>query len=83
MGIYFDISPFYILRKVMYLLFINKIGADHLLQGLNCQDYGFIKDNMKLVCDGCSEGRNSEVGVKIFCQFMSEGETIETCILTS
>lgn len=48
-------------------MFINKIGAQHLEIGQNCQDYGLEKSNVKLVCDGCSEGKHSEVGAKSFC----------------
>ena len=48
-------------------MFINKIGQQHLEYGLNCQDAGLIKNNIKIVCDGCSEGKHSEVGAKLFC----------------
>lgn len=48
-------------------MFINKIGQQHLEYGLNCQDAGLLKDKIKIVCDGCSEGKNSEVGAKLFC----------------
>lgn len=50
-------------------MFINKIGQQHLEYGLNCQDTGLLKDKIKIVCDGCSEGKNSEVGAKLFCHF--------------
>ena len=50
-------------------MFINKIGQQHLEYGLNCQDAGLLKDKIKIVCDGCSEGKNSEVGAKLFCHF--------------
>lgn len=52
-------------------MFINKIGMEHLETGMNCQDYGFAKDEILMVCDGCSEGKHSEVGAKLFCHFMS------------
>jgi len=48
-------------------MFINKIGKEHLEYGMNCQDYGCEAPKFKLVCDGCSEGLNSEVGAKLFC----------------
>jgi hypothetical protein len=35
---------------------------------MNNQDYGLYTDNIRLVCDGCSEGKHSEVGVKLFTQ---------------
>ena len=62
-------------------MFVNKIGKHHLEYGENCQDYGkyeviteekYGKDysrlvkTHKVVCDGCSEGKHSEVGVKLF-----------------
>lgn len=53
-------------------MFINKIGQHHLELGENCQDFGKyeIFENMdemhKLVCDGCSEGKHSEVGAKLY-----------------
>jgi hypothetical protein len=48
-------------------MFINKMGFEHYLYGINNQDFGFCTNNLKLVCDGCSEGKHSEVGVKLFC----------------
>lgn len=54
-------------------MFVNKIGAQHLAFGMNCQDYGLEKDTIKLVCDGCSEGRHSEVGVKMYCHLSALG----------
>ena len=53
-------------------MFINKIGQHHLELGENCQDFGKyqIWENLdevhKLVCDGCSEGKHSEVGAKLY-----------------
>lgn len=54
-------------------MFINKIGAQHLEYGMNCQDYGLETENIKLVCDGCSEGAHSEVGVKLYCHLIEKG----------
>lgn len=51
-------------------MFINKIGMEHLESGTNCQDYGFIGEHCSYVCDGCSEGKHSEVGVKLFCHLL-------------
>lgn len=48
-------------------MFINKIGMEHLERGMNCQDYGFSGEKISYVCDGCSEGKHSEVGAKLFC----------------
>jgi len=55
------------------IMFVNKIGLQHLEYGRNCQDYGLEKENMKLVCDGCSEGAHSEVGVKMYCHLSALG----------
>lgn len=52
-------------------MFINKIGMEHLESGMNCQDYGFEGDVLSIVCDGCSEGKHSEVGAKLYCLLMS------------
>ena len=57
-------------------MFVNKIGAEHLTMGKNCQDYGLEKEGIKLVCDGCSEGKHSEVGAKIFSYLYSQGLSI-------
>lgn len=48
-------------------MFINKIGMEHLESGMNCQDYGIETLWGGIVCDGCSEGKHSEIGAKIFC----------------
>ena len=49
---------------------ISKIGQQHIEYGTNCQDFGIEFDDLKIVCDGCSEGKHSEVGVKLFCYLM-------------
>lgn len=56
---------------------INKIGQQHIDYGTNCQDYGFEKNGVKVVCDGCSEGKHSEVGAKAFCHLFQYGEYTE------
>lgn len=48
-------------------MFINKVGYEHKESGINCQDYGFEETGNYIVCDGCSEGKHSEVGAKIYC----------------
>jgi hypothetical protein len=55
-------------------MFINKIGMEHLETGMNCQDYGFVGERSSYVCDGCSEGKHSEVGVKLFCHLMQRSQ---------
>jgi len=52
-------------------MLVNKIGMQHLEIGKNCQDYGFKNEHIKLVCDGCSEGKHTEVGAKSFCHLVS------------
>jgi hypothetical protein len=51
-------------------MFINKIGYQHAEIGMNCQDYGIVyNDNdriIKVICDGCGEMNNSEVGSELF-----------------
>ena len=58
-------------------MFINKMGHQHLLFGENCQDFGIVNPNLKLVCDGCSEGKHSEVGAKSFCHLILCGYNVE------
>ena len=53
-------------------MFINKVGMEHLESGMNCQDYGFVGEHSSYVCDGCSGGKHSEVGAKLFCHFMRD-----------
>lgn len=52
---------------------VNKIGAQHLDYGRNCQDCGLENETIKLVCDGCSEGEHSEVGAKAYCHLANLG----------
>lgn len=54
-------------------MFVNKIGLQHLEIGMNCQDYGVQCNNIKLVCDGCSEGSHTEVGAKTYCHLAERG----------
>lgn len=53
------------------LVIVNKIGNDHYIKSINNQDYFFVSDKVKMVFDGCSSGKNSEVGVKLFSSFLS------------
>lgn len=55
-------------------MFINKIGMEHLETGMNCQDYGFEGDRVAVVCDGCSQGKHSEVGAKLYSYLWGEME---------
>jgi hypothetical protein len=62
-------------------MFINKLGEEHREYGINCQDYGFIKGNVKCVVDGCSEGKHSEVGTKLFCHLITQEDDINEDII--
>jgi len=57
-------------------MFINKTGSYHLDYGLNNQDYGLDLPGFKLVVDGCSEGKHSEVGAKLFCCNFSQNRNL-------
>lgn len=54
-------------------MFVNKIGRAHMVDGRNCQDFGMVSEGKKLVCDGCSEGRHTEVGAKAFVHLVQRG----------
>lgn len=54
-------------------MFVNKIGTQHIDIGMNCQDYGLESEHLKIVCDGCSEGKHTEVGAKTYCHLASNG----------
>ncbi|MCX7747920.1 MAG: hypothetical protein N2645_13685 [Clostridia bacterium] len=58
-------------------MLINKIGFEHLLNGVNCQDYAFDKEGRKCVVDGCSEGLHSEVGAKLFIHLFRQGLEVD------
>jgi len=47
---------------------ICKQGNGHYLNGINNQDFCYAEKNLKLLTDGCSEGKFSEVGTRLFCQ---------------
>lgn len=70
-------------------MFINKIGQNHLEYGMNCQDAGYYRMgntniappvmfakvlSVKCVCDGCSEGKHSEIGAGLY-TLLSENST--------
>lgn len=59
----------------MIKLFINKIGFEHVEYGINCHDFGLDNSKIKCVVDGCSEGKHSEVGAKLFCNLLDKVET--------
>jgi len=53
---------------------ICKQGNGHYLNGINNQDFCYAEKNLKLLMDGCSEGKFSEVGTRLFYQFFSKLE---------
>lgn len=53
---------------------VNKLGSHHLDTSINNQDYFFVSEKLKMVCDGCSAGKNSEVGSILFASLFSEIE---------
>ena len=56
-------------------MLINKIGSEHIKYGINNQDFGYEDYVHKVVVDGCSEGKHSEVGAKLFCKMFAN-----TCV---
>jgi len=53
---------------------IVKMGTAHRDIGMNCQDATnrCQQNNVKIVCDGCSEGKHTEVGANLFaCRFIN------------
>ena len=50
---------------------ICRQGNGHYLNGINNQDFCYKQGNLKLLTDGCSEGKFSEVGTRLFIQCFS------------
>lgn len=50
---------------------ICRQGNGHYMSGLNNQDFCYMEQNLKLLTDGCSEGKFSEVGTRLFNQYFS------------
>ena len=50
---------------------ICRQGNGHYIDGINNQDFCYMERNLKLLTDGCSEGRFSEVGTRLFHQYFS------------
>lgn len=55
-------------------MLINSQGFEHFLQHVNNQDYFYETPRMLLVLDGCSSGKYSEVGTRLFTQLFSRKE---------
>jgi len=54
---------------------ICRQGNGHYLDGLNNQDFFYEEGNLKMITDGCSEGKFSEVGTRLFVQAFSQLDT--------
>lgn len=48
------------------------MGSHHYIYGINNQDYGLEYKNIMCVVDGCSQGKHSEVGAKLFIKKLYE-----------
>ena len=53
-------------------MIINSQGFGHFTSGINNQDFGIETPKMILILDGCSSGKCSEVGTKLFAQLLSK-----------
>ena len=53
-------------------MLIVKMGKEHLDNGINCQDYAIELPKIKMIVDGCSSCKNSEVGAKLFCHLFTK-----------
>lgn len=54
---------------------ICRQGQGHYSNGINNQDFFYCEENLKIVTDGCSEGKYSEVGTRLFAQYFSTLES--------
>lgn len=70
-------QPFLKMEGCIVTIFVNKIGMEHALEWKPCQDDGFVSSRMKCVVDGCSEGRYSHIGARLFCHLFQQSESIE------
>lgn len=70
--------------KPRKIIVVSKTGSDHTFADKNNHDYAFNLLNMKVVLDGCGEGKHSEVGTRVFSQlfarrvkeYIEKGESI-------
>ena len=51
-------------------MLVVKMGYEHIESGINCQDYAIEYPKIKVIVDGCSSCKNSEVGAKLFCHLL-------------
>ena len=52
-------------------MIVSKLGCSHYSGGINNQDFYYSEDNLKMVLDGCSEAKYSEIGTRLFTQLFS------------
>lgn len=55
-------------------MIVNSQGFKHFLNHINNQDFAYETSRMLLVLDGCSDGKYSEVGTRLFIQLFSRKE---------
>ena len=58
---------------------ICRQGNGHYINGLNNQDFYYMEDCLKLITDGCSAGKFSEVGTRLFAQYFSKLDSRFDC----
>lgn len=47
---------------------INRQGHGHYVNGINNQDFFYKEENLRMVLDGCSDAKYSEIGTRLFSQ---------------
>lgn len=52
-------------------MLISKQGFGHYNAGINNQDFCFEENGFKILADGCSEGKFSEIGTRLFMQIFA------------
>lgn len=53
-------------------MIISKIGSMHIEKMYNNQDFYLVGDNFKLITDGCSAGKDSDFGTRLFCKLFDQ-----------
>ncbi len=59
-------------------MIISSQGFGHFTDNINNQDFGIETPRMLLILDGCSGGKYSEVGTRIFAQLFSRKEECDS-----
>ena len=50
---------------------ISRQGYTHYSDGINNQDFYYTEGNMKMILDGCSDSKYSEIGTRLFVQLFA------------